>query len=82
MHDLPRWGMWWGRWWSVVYSADRTFSLGVHIEPRRHPRGEEPYHYGPYLDAHLPMLTISVGNQPIYVSSLQAQRAYARGGLV
>jgi hypothetical protein len=81
MHDFPRWGMVWGRWWSVVYSADRTISLGFHIEPLRRERGTEPFHYGPYVDFHLPTLCLSFGNNPIYVSSLQAQRAYARGGL-
>jgi hypothetical protein len=75
------WYLAWGRYWAIVFALDRTFSLGIHVEPRRRERGAEPYHYGPYVDIHLPMLTISFGNNPVYVSSLEAQRAYSRGGL-
>lgn len=74
------WLLAWGRWWSVYAALDHTFSLGVHIEPRRRAHAVAGS-YGPYLDIHLPMLCISVGNRPVYAGSLDAQRAFARGNI-
>jgi hypothetical protein len=78
--DLPRWGIWWGPWWAVLYHRDGTLSLGIHIDPRRRQRGIPP-HYGPYVDLHLPMLCLSFGRNPVYCSSLERQRQYAKGKL-
>lgn len=81
MTDWPRWGLWWGPWWAVLFHCDWTFSIGIHVEPRRRQRGSEPSSYGPYVDLHLPMLCLSVGRNPVYVSSLETQRNYAKGKL-
>jgi len=78
---LPKWFLAWGPWWSVYWSFDHTFSLGVHIEPRKRPRGCEPFSYGPYIDIHLPMLCVSLGNNPVYAGSLDAQRQFSRGNI-
>jgi hypothetical protein len=69
------WYLAWGSWWSVVFALDRTFSFGVHVEPRR------LHNRGPYVDVHLPALCVSLGRWPVYQGSLESQRAYARGGL-
>ncbi len=78
------WCLAWGRWWSVYWSLERLFSLGVHVEYRRRPcnlRTGEHLMFGPYVDIHLPTLCISLGNNPAYVGSLDAQRQFARGGI-
>ncbi len=83
---FPKWFRAWGPWWAVFWSFDHTFSLGVHIDPRYRPRAPhapgEPSSYGPYVDIHLPMLCISFGNNPVYVSPPDARRPYAKGGKV
>lgn len=80
MGDWPRWKLWWGPFWALLWHRDWTLSLGVHVEPRHRKRGIPP-HYGPYVDFHLPMLCVSLGWNPVYCSSLESQRNYAKGKL-
>lgn len=79
MSDWPRWYLRWGPWWAVLLHRDGTFSFGIHIDPVRRERGIEPFTYGPYVDIHLPMLCVSIGHNPVYCSSLESQRNYAKG---
>lgn len=70
--------MHYGRWWAVQWSIDRTLSIGVHIEPRtRHCNDGTPF--GPYLDVHLPGVTLSLGRNPIYAGD-EVSRSDTRGG--
>jgi hypothetical protein len=48
----------------VQWSFDRTFSLGIHVDPIRRPCGSDGLTYGPYVDVHLGPLAVSVGNHP------------------
>lgn len=58
------WGVRWGRRWMVQWALDGTFSLGVHIDPRRRQFGNEGRTYGPYVDLHFGPLALSVGHHP------------------
>lgn len=81
---FPKWYMIWGRWWLVYWTLDLTFSLGVHVEPHCRPynlKTGEHSSYGPYVDIHLPMFVISLGNNPVYMEAIDALRRYARGNI-
>lgn len=53
-----RWGVAFGSWWMLQYAFDRTFSLGLHVDPVRRPA------YGPYVDLHLICAAVSFGRNP------------------
>ena len=66
---LPRWGVRHGRWWMLQYMLDMTLSLGIHIDPRHHPRADcGPY--GPYVDLHILCLVVSLGFNPARANAL------------
>lgn len=73
-------GQAWGSWWAIQWDPARAFELGIHLDPRRR-RTNEGIPYGPYLDIHLPGVTISVGRNPIYAGELDLVRSLSRGGL-
>jgi hypothetical protein len=52
----------------VQYALDGTFSLGVHIDPRRRMSDSGPY--GPYLDLHLGPCVLSLGYHPARASGI------------
>lgn len=76
---MPRWGIRYGRWWAIQWVLDGWLSLGLHLDLRRraHPAGS----YGPYLDLHLGVVTLSVGNNPAYSGDLERALGASRGGL-
>lgn len=70
----------WGRWWAIQWGWGRLLELGVHVEPRRC-RNNAGLSFGPYIDLHLPGVTVSIGNRPIYAGELDLLRSTSRGGL-
>jgi hypothetical protein len=57
------WGVRFGSWWMFQWSFDRTFSLGLHLDPMVRPWAGG-LTYGPYLDLHLGVCAISLGRHP------------------
>lgn len=70
---------WHGAWWAVQWHP--SISVGFHLEPRWTLRTNSGIPYGPYLDLHLPCLTVSIGRNPIYAGELDLLKSYSRGGL-
>jgi len=68
-----------GSWWAAQWGRERL-ELGVHVEPRRRVTNTG-VRYGPYLDLHLPGVTVSVGVNPIYAGELQLRSSLSRGGV-
>ena len=58
------WGIRYGSWWMVQWALDKTFSLGIHLDPITRPWGNDGLTYGPYLDLHLGPFSLSLGNHP------------------
>jgi hypothetical protein len=63
-----RWGYLHNRWFMFQWAFDFTLSFGVHIDPVR--RGK----YGPYLDIHLLVCALSVGNNPALANNYSLMR--------
>jgi hypothetical protein len=61
---MRRWGVHYGTWWMVQWSFDSTFSLGVHLDPKRRDFGGKGSTYGPYVDLHVGPFSLSVGWHP------------------
>ena len=77
---MATWGIRYGRCWAIQWRLDGCLSLGIHLEPRRRPHvlvGS----YGPYLDLHLGLITVSIGNRPAYSGDLERALSISRGGL-
>ena len=66
------WGLVWGRRWMVQWNLDRTFSLGVHIDPND--RGD----FGPYVDVHLVFAAVSFGRDPARANNYSLMRPRSR----
>jgi hypothetical protein len=62
--------LWWGRWWAVQLYVYPHVSLGLHIDFKR-----------PYIDLHLPLFTLSVGNNPVITNADERHRGACRGFL-
>ncbi len=77
---MARWGIRYGRWWAVQWRLDGCLSFGIHLEPRRRAH-ELVGTFGPYLDVHLAVLTVSLGNQPAYSGDLERALSISRGGI-
>lgn len=77
---IPSWGIRYGRHWAVQWRLDGCLSLGIHLEPRRRPH-DVVGSYGPYLDLHLLVITLSIGNQPAYSGDLERALSISRGAL-
>lgn len=60
--DSVSWGIRYGSWWMVQYALDGTFSLGIHIDPKRRQADEGTF--GPYVDLHLVFVALSFGHNP------------------
>ncbi len=74
------WGIRYGKWWCLQWRLDGCLSLGVHLEPlRRHGDGGD---YGPYLDLHILLVTVSLGRNPALAGDLERALSISRGGLV
>lgn len=73
------WGIRHGSWWAVQWRFDGCLSLGLHFDfvSRQGAAGK----YGPYLDIHFLVLTISVGRNPAYSGDLERALSISRGGL-
>lgn len=74
------WGIRYGRWWCVQWRLDGCVSFGIHLDPIA--RLSELGPYGPYLDLHLLVLTVSVGRNPAFAGDLERALSISRGGLV
>lgn len=59
----PRWGIWYTSWVMFQYAFDWTFSLGIHLDPKRRHFGATQI-YGPYLDLHFLWFALSIGYHP------------------
>lgn len=70
----PGWGFWYGSWWMVQFVLDRTFSLGVHLDPCTRRFGNDGLTYGPYADLHLGPLSVSLGRHPARAWNLSLMR--------
>ena len=68
-----------GAWWAVLAGRERL-ELGVHVEPRSR-RTNEGVRFGPYLDAHLPFVTVSVGRNPVHAGAIDLLSPTSRGGI-
>ncbi|MDP9145913.1 MAG: hypothetical protein M3N43_14690 [Actinomycetota bacterium] len=73
------WGVRYGRWWSVQWVLDGWFSLGVHVDLKRRTHLVVGT-YGPYIDVHLGVVIVSVGNNPAYSGDLERALSVSRGG--
>jgi len=60
---MRSWQVWYGRWWMLQYSLDRTLSLGVHLDPLSRAMNDGS-RFGPYIEFHLLVMTISFGRNP------------------
>ncbi len=78
---MARWGIRYGAWWAIQWRLDGCLSLGVHVEPISRPHSVVG-RFGPYLDLHLLVLTVSVGRNPAYSGDLERALSISRGGLV
>lgn len=59
---MAKWYVKYGKYWMFQYSLDKTFSLGVHIDPCT--RQADDGVFGPYVDIHLVCFAISFGRNP------------------
>lgn len=73
-------GFRYGSWWCIHYALDRTFALGIYVQPWQGMTGSG-LPYGPYIDVHLPMLILSVGVNPVYANDPEFIARYGRAGL-
>lgn len=74
-----RWWHKYGSWWAIQYGLERI-EIGVHVEPFTKVTNSG-VKYGPYIDIHLPFVTLSFGRNPIYAGELHLKTAIHRGGL-
>jgi hypothetical protein len=75
------WGVRYGRWWMIQWVLDGWFSLGVHVDLKHRSRNDG-LTFGPYIDLHLGVVVVSVGNNPAYSTDLERCLSVSRGGLV
>lgn len=68
-----------GRWWAVQWGRSRL-EVGVHLEPRRRVTNSG-VRFGPYVDVHLPFVTVSAGRNPIYAGDADLHSSTSRGGM-
>jgi len=78
---MARWGIRYGSWWAVQWVLDGWLSFGVHVDLRRRPHAGVGT-YGPYIDLHVGVLILSIGNQPAYSGDLERALSISRGGVV
>jgi hypothetical protein len=81
LHPRMIWGVRYGRWWMIQWVLDGWFSLGVHVDLKHRSRNDG-LTFGPYIDLHLGVVVVSVGNNPAYSTDLERCLSVSRGGLV
>jgi len=69
-----------GRFWAVQYGRERLLEIGMHFEPRGRSTNSG-IRFGPYLDLHLPGVTISLGRNPIYAGEIELRNSASPGGI-
>lgn len=74
------WGIRYGRWWALQWRFDHCYSFGVHIDLMRRPHAIVGS-FGPYIDFHLLVIILSIGNNPAHSGELERCISVSRGGL-
>jgi hypothetical protein len=69
-----------GSWWALQWGRDRLLEFGLHVETRQR-LTNTGVRFGPYIDLHLPFVTVSLGRNPIHAGELELLRSTARGGI-
>jgi len=71
------WHLRYGSWWMVQWMWLGWISVGFHIDFKHHhmDNGES---YGPYIDLHLGLAIVSIGNNPVYCSDTRVSYAIPR----
>lgn len=77
---MAKWHLHHGRWWMFQWSWNGWLSLGVHLDFRRRPVGDNKT-YGPYVDVHFGPYILSLGNNPVYTAAEEFRIAGGRGGI-
>lgn len=78
---MARWFIKHGPWWMLQWAWPVPwFSVGIHADPRRcFTESGQPF--GPYVDLHFWVFTLSLGVNPVYTHGDTYRGTASRGGL-